>query len=148
MQYQEKRTIAFLLSNLGVTGFYCLFLYLNWTQKFTVQSDDLAFWGGAILGIIPIHMLVRILIMIAFAVSQHVHPTGDSVELEDELDKLIDLKATAFSQTVFLVGILIGLGCLAFGLPAKFLVFSLALSIPISGIAGDIKTFILYRRGV
>lgn len=148
MQYQEKRGVAFLLSNVAVTALYCLFIWLMWPDKFTLQSDDFAFWARAILGIMPVHIVVRILIMFGFAVSHHLHPNGDSVDLEDEFDKLIDLKSTRLSQNVFLVGVLIGLACLAFGLPVQSLVFALVFSIPISGLSGDLCTLILYRRGI
>ncbi len=148
MQYQEKRGVAFLISNVAVTALYCLVLWLNWQDKFTLHASDLKFWASALLGIMPVHIVVRILIMIAFAVSQHVHPNGDSVDLEDELDKLIDLKSSRLSQNVFLAGVLIGLACLAFGLPAQSLLFALVFSIPISGLCGDLYTLILYRRGV
>jgi hypothetical protein len=148
MQYQEKRGIVFLAGNVILTSLYLVFMALNWHDRMVQVSADLAFWAIAALVYVPLQVAIRLVTVITFAVVHHVTANAEPVDLEDEMDKLIDLKATSLSYGLFMAGVLVGLACLAFGLPAQALVIAIGAAMIVSGLAGDLAQLIMYRRGV
>ncbi len=148
MQYQEKRGIVFLASNVAVTALYFLFMWLNWHDRIVQVPADLVFWAIAALVYVPLQVAIRLVTVIVFAVVHHVTANAEPVDLEDEMDKLIDLKATSLSYGLFMAGVLVGLACLAFGMPGHALVIAIGAAMIVSGLVGDVAQLVMYRRGV
>ncbi len=148
MQYQEKRGIVFLAGNVVLTSLYLVCIALNWHDRMVQVPADLAFWAIAALVYVPLQVAIRLVTVITFAVVHHVTANAEPVDLEDEMDKLIDLKATSLSYGLFMAGVLAGLACLAFGMPAQTLVIVIGAAMIVAGLAGDLAQLIMYRRGV
>ena len=66
----------------------------------------------------------------------------------DELDKLIELKATRISHYVFVLGFLLSMGSLVMNISPSVMFSILILSGFVSELAGIITQLYLYRRGV
>jgi hypothetical protein len=148
VQYQEKRGIVYLVSNLLVSTFYVLYIAITYQAALALHPDDRVFWAAAILIFIPVQVFVRLLVIIVFAIVHKIVANEESVEVEDELDKLIDLKATRIFYGVFMFGLMLTLLGQALGMPLWALFGGISASIVVSGLTGDLVQFIFYRRGV
>jgi hypothetical protein len=110
MSYQEKRTIVSIFTGIIILAAYCFYAFGKY-QSGAVAPGDLKFWAGTILifigiGIaasIVIQIVFHILLSISIAVGKEVR--GESCDdkeieksigveiIEDEMDKLIELKS-------------------------------------------------------
>lgn len=117
MTFQEKLNLV----NLGVVVIifigYCVFLFQMIQNGTLTTTNDLAFWAGVILKLIPIQIVANILVMIVFNIILTIIATDRIPEKSDELDKLIDMKSTVYGSYVFFFGFLIAMVLTAFGLP-------------------------------
>ena len=110
MSYQEKRTVATMISALAVMVAYCIHVIPLW-QAGTIDPNDLRFWGGTLLiflGVlivlaIIIQIVFHILLSIAIAVRERerdqamIEQTIEAAMVEDEMGKLIELKSGCVS---------------------------------------------------
>ena len=148
MSYQEKRSLVFLSLNTLATLVYVL-VVMGLSGLFAGGTGPaLSWWAVAILVYVPVQIVLRVAVMIVFAASIAATGSQDNVELEDELDKLIDLKASRICGIISLPVIGAGLFCLVFGGPALALVWSIGLAMVAGGLAGDLASLLMYRRGV
>ena len=163
MSYQEKRTIVSVVTGALLLAAYCIYAF---GKAGMANLDNLKFWattilvfiGIGIVALIIIQIVFHILLCISMAVKQKMKDeTCDDKEIEksieremveDEMDKLIDLKATSLSYGLFMAGVLAGLACLAFGMPAQALVIALGAAMIVAGLAGDLAQLAMYRRGI
>ncbi|MHB1454731.1 MAG: hypothetical protein ACYCYM_12375 [Saccharofermentanales bacterium] len=121
MFYKVKRTIVSILTSILVIAAYCIYTFSK-VQSGAAATDDLKFWATTILvfigiGIvfmIIIQIVFHILLSIAMAVKEQVQ-TGScddkkiekTLELdmvEDEMDKLIELKSMRISFIIVGIG--------------------------------------------
>jgi len=115
MSYQEKRTITSIVTGALVLGAYCIYAFGKY-QSGTVTPGDLKFWastmlifiGVGIAAAIVIQIVFHILLSISIAVQEKIRDVEcndkvieKSIEktigaemVEDEMDKLIELKST------------------------------------------------------
>jgi hypothetical protein len=111
MSYQEKRTITSIVTGALVLAAYCIYAFGQY-QSGAVAQGDLKFWavtmlifiGIGIAASIVIQIVFHILLSIAITVQKKIH--DESIEdkeieksigaemVEDEMDKLIELKST------------------------------------------------------
>jgi hypothetical protein len=114
MSYQEKRTITSIVTGALVLGAYCIYA-LGKFQSGAVIQGDLKFWastmlffiGIGIVAIIIIQIVFHILLSISIAVKEQIQngqvddkeiektieKTIGAEMVEDEMDKLIELKS-------------------------------------------------------
>lgn len=161
MSYQEKRTIVSMVTGALVIAAYCIYAFGR-VASGLADAGDLKFWGGTMLVFIGIGIVAAIVIQIIFHIAmsvgiavkkrdcgdKEIEKTINATMTEDEMDKLIELKA---SKTGFYIG---GAGLIA----ALFsLVFngSVALMLNILFLSFFAGTFIegfvslhYYRKGV
>ena len=148
MQYQEKRSIVYLASNVVASALYALYIMINYQGRLTQAPDDRVFWAAAILIFIPFQIVIRIVVTIIFAVIHKIRTNEDTVDQEDELDKLIDLTATRIFCGVFMAGVALALLGQVLGLPLHGFFLMLGGAIVISGLTLDLTHLIFYRRGI
>ncbi len=106
MAYQEKRTISGILSGALVLAGYCIYV-LGRYESNMVDLNDLRFCGLTMLIFIGIGIVVNIVIQILFHIvfsigiavknkncdEKAIEKEMDCEMVEDEMDKLIELKA-------------------------------------------------------
>jgi hypothetical protein len=148
MTIQEKRSIGFIVSNVLVSACYALYLGLVYRDRFAVAPDDPKLWATVILIYVPLQVLARLLVVIALAVANELAGAGERADLEDEMDKLIDLKSTNFSYYIFGAGILLALGSLALGMSLALFFAILGGGMVLAGLVGDLALLVMYRRGL
>lgn len=148
MSYQEKKNIVSLISTLLIFGFYCLYVYQKYQEGSIDSTDTYRFWGTVILILIPVSIAAKIIITIVFNIIYRITTKEVEPSFADELDKLIELKATKNSHYVFTLGFLLAMGSLVMDMPHSAMFIILILSGFVSELVGTVTQLYLYRKGV
>ncbi len=161
MSYQEKRTITSMVSGLLILAAYCLYAFGKYRQGL-VDLSDLKFWAGVMLlfigigvgAVMIIQILFHILLAIGIAVKERecddkkISKTIEATVVEDEMDKLIELKALRISFAIAGVGFVSGLASLALGHPPAVMLNLLFLTVSLGSVAEGFMSLYYYRKGV
>ncbi len=165
MSYQEKRTIATIFSGVIILAAYCIYAFGK-VHAGAASLDDLKFWATTMLvylgiGIavtIVIQILFHILLSISIAVKEKIHDQQSSdkeidkkieVEMvEDERDKLIELKSMRFGFAVAGIGFVGALISLILNYSPAVMLNILFLSFGIGSLFEGVGQLYYYRRGV
>lgn len=150
MSNRENSIIVSLVSTLIVLSFY-LFRWLGMYQEVGLDSAQIfRLWAIVIVATILLNIFGNILANIAVNIA-HAIRTNSSAEvrlIEDERDKLIELKGVKVTYIAFSVGVLLAMLTFVFGQP-PLIMFSLIIFFSLLGeIIGDLSQLFLYRRGV
>jgi hypothetical protein len=148
MLYQDKRSLCFLFSNILISSIYILGLAHSYGARIAMDPVDRVFLASAILIYIPVQILIRLIVIIVFAIVYKMQTDETTVEIEDEMDKLVDLKATSVFFVVFVTGLILGLVSQAAGLSLRLLFLGIGATFVVSSLIGDCVTLAMYRRGV
>jgi hypothetical protein len=150
MSYQEKNITVSLTSFTLILGFY-LFRIFQMVQGGSFNSTNVfRLWGIVIVMAIVVTIIATILTHIGSAIFQ-VIKTGQEdpkiEDIEDERDKIIDLRGTKVTYLVSSIGVFLSMLTLALGQPA-LVMFTLLIFFGVAAqIIGDISRLYLYRRG-
>jgi uncharacterized membrane protein len=152
MNYKENKSITNIISSIVVTGVYALIQYNRYSAGAMNDENIFKFWAIIILIFIPISVATRIIILIIFHIGDAVVKTakGEEVveEIEDERDKLIQMKASGNSMFIFALGFIIALFTQLFdGSNHLFFITLIGFGF-ITEIASDLLTIRYYRKGV
>ncbi len=148
MSYQEKKNIVSLVSTILIFGFYCLYVFQRYQEGSMDTTETFKFWGAAILILIPVTIVAKIIIDIVFNIINRIATKEKEPSFSDELDKLIELKATRISHYVFVLGFLLAMGSLVMEMQPSTMFIILIFSGFVSEVVGVITTLYCYRRGV
>ena len=150
MSFQEKNITVTLASSVLILGFYS-FRVFQMVQGGSFNSINMfRLWGIVIVLTIVMTILATILTHILSAIIQAIQTGEEDPEiddLEDERDKLIDLRGTRVTYYVFSIGSFLAMLTFALGQP-PLVMFSLLITFGVlAQIVGDISRLVLYRRG-
>jgi uncharacterized membrane protein (DUF4010 family) len=148
IQFQERRGISYLVSNIAVSAASAAAAIIAFRSLPFSTLADPRFSARLILAFLALQIVVRFLVIVAFAIITKLRSNEDTVYNEDELDRLVWLKATAAFSTVLASGVGLSLLGLAIGLPLPALFVGLAVTVVASGLTLDCASLRLYRRGV
>lgn len=165
MSYQQRRTIVSLITGAGIAAAYCIDTFGRY-QAGAAGADELKFWASAMLtfigiGIavtIAIQIVFHILMSIAIAVKEKIrdeHSDDKAIDktinaemVEDEMDKLIELKAMQIGFTFAGIGFIAGLISLVLGYSVAVMLNILFLSAMGAGLLEGCAQLFFYYRGV
>jgi hypothetical protein len=165
MSYQEKRIIVNLISGISILAAYGIYV-LNQTSSGMVAPGDLKFWAGAMLTFIGIGIVATIVIQIVFhvllsvsiAVSKTIqNETIDeniieksigSEMVEDEMDKLIDMKSNQIGFIFAGIGFVWALIALVLNYSPVVMLNILFISFNVGSLSEGVAQLYFYRRGV
>ena len=164
MSYQEKRSIVSIVSGIILLAAYCLYSIGKYQQGL-VAPGDLKFWATTILVFIGIGIVAFIIIQIVFhimlsisiAVSKAVDGNYDDKEIEkaikvdmieDEMDRLIELKSLRFGFSVAGIGFIAGLVALVLNYSAVVMLNIFFISFSVGSILEGFVKIFYYRRGL
>jgi hypothetical protein len=161
MSYQEKRTLTSMFAGIVVMVAYYLYAFGKY-QKGLVVASDLKFWAGAMLLFIGIGIVASIIIMIVFhiiyaiaiAVKQRncdekeINRTIESSMVEDEMDKLIELKSSRIGFIFAGIGFVAALVSLVFEQPPMVMLNLLFFSFSVGSLAEGGFSLYYYRKGL
>ena len=163
MSYQEKRTIVSVVSGTLLLLGYCIYACTklglnNLTDLKPWAVTMLVFIGIGIAAMIVIQIVFHILLSIGIAVKKKINDESiddkeieHSIEremVEDEMDKLIELKANKIGYSFVSFGFVVGLITLAMGIPAAVMLNLLFLGCMIGAIVEGLIQLRYYRKGV
>jgi hypothetical protein len=148
MDIKEKRIFISLVSSVLIMGFYAWYVYSRYIAGNLEILNDFRFWGKSFLILIPVAIGTQIIIQIVFAIYIHVTSKEEIDPIEDERDKLIELKAIKISHYIFIVGFMLAMGSLALGWRPWMMFVILISSGFIASAVNEIARLYFYRKGV
>lgn len=165
MFYKVKRTIVSILTGVLLMAAYWIYA-INKVQSGTVAADDLKFWattmlifiGIGIVAVIIIQIIFHILLSIALAVKQQVQ-TGKSDDkeiekaleldmVEDEMDKLIELKSMRVGFVIAGIGLVAALVSLVLNFSPAVMINIIFASFYIGSLIEGITQLYYYKKGI
>jgi hypothetical protein len=165
MSYPVKRTITNILSGIAILTAYCITAWGSYRSG-EIATDNLRAWAGLILTFIGIGIVATIIIQIVFhillsisvAVSKKIqNEKFDDKEIEkqigaemieDEMDRLIELKSLRVGAFVAGLGFVAGLVSLLLNHPPALMLNIFFLSFLGGSILEGFAQLFLYVRGV
>jgi hypothetical protein len=165
MSYQEKRTIVSTLTGLAILAAYAIYVN-NQRQAGALATEDLKAWATAILvfiviGIVAsiiIQIVYHILISISITVQRKIqNESTDDAQIEksiqaemveDEMDKLIELKSMRFGLFLAGVGFVLALVSLIANYPPAVMLNVLFVSFAGGSLLEGMAQLYYYRRGL
>ena len=149
MSYQETNITVSLTSYLLILGYYLIRLFQMYQDGGLVSGPLFRMWGIIIAAAIIVNIIASILTNIILSIVHAVRTGSEEGArfIEDERDKLIELKGVKSSYIAFSIGVLLAMLTFVFG-QSPLVMFSLIiLSSLMAEIIGDITQIYLYRRG-
>lgn len=149
MSYQERKALVNILGGLLVTGFYVLYV-LQKAQAGNIDlAQDLAFWGRTLLIVIGVGVVFMIAIQVLFhLVNTMVTKREEDPTFEDELDKLIELKAARIAHVMVGIGFVLSLVTLVMKMPPAVMVNLIYVSAMLGEMVSEAAKIHFYRRGI
>ncbi len=165
MSYQEKRTVTSIITGAMILAAYCIYAFGK-LQAGNVTQGDLKFWAETMLIFIGIGIAVTIVIQIIFhillsigiAVKEKVkNDNCDDAEIEksikaeiveDEMDKLIELKSTRIGYYFAGIGFIAAIASLVFNYSPMVMLNILFISFSASAIIEGFAQLYFYRKGI
>jgi hypothetical protein len=148
MSYQERKTIAMIVSSVLIYLAYSLVLFLKYQNGDFLDINPLRLGAVILLLVIPLQIVAKIVTMILFTIGRGIAVQGDpDMPIEDERDKSIEEKAMKIAFYIFGAGFFLAMGSLALAWPLSIAFFLLFGSLFGSDIGSGIAQFRYYRRG-
>jgi hypothetical protein len=148
MTYQEKKSIVSVFSTILIFAAYCLYMYPRHPEGGLASTETFRYWGFFILALTLISIIAHIIISIIFNIIFRMMTNEKEPRFEDELDKLIALKAHRNSFFLFIIGFLLAMGTLVMYQPSQVMFIILIASGFIADLTGSISKLYYYRKGV
>ena len=147
MDNKVKQILVSTISSTIILGCYSLYIYNHYIAENLNIINEFKFWGNAFLIMIPISIITQIIILIVFAIINKILTDEDLQIINDERDKLIELKAIRISHWTFILGFLLSMGSQALEMPVWVMFLTLILSGFFSSIISDLTKIYYYRKG-
>ncbi len=165
MSYHEKKTVLSMVTGLAVLAAYCLHAFGRLGSGI-LSPDDGRAWAQAMLLFTGIGVVAAIVGQIGLAIAtavllaarrklrdpdcadKAVEREVSSEMADDEMSKLIELKALQAGFAVAGAGIIASLAVLALGLPVAVMLNVLFLSLGVGSLLEGGVQLLLWRRGV
>jgi hypothetical protein len=148
MDLKEKRILVSLISSVLIMLIYCIYVYYRFIDGNPELLNDLRFLGKWFLIMIPVAIVAQIIIQIVFAIVYKIAGNEDIDPIDDERDKLIELKAIKISHYIFILGFMLAMGCLAMGMQTMVMIFVLIASGFVASVVNEVLRLWYYRKGV
>jgi hypothetical protein len=149
MSFQEKNVTVSLVSFTLILGFYLIRLF-QLIQSVTFNSTNVFRLWGIVIGLaVVVTILATILTHIVSAIIHAIKTKeeADIEDIQDERDKLIDLRGTKVTYFVSSIGGFLSMLTFVLGQPPLVMFTLLIFFGVVAQIIGDIFRLYLYRRG-
>jgi hypothetical protein len=148
MSYQEIKNYVSLISTVFIFGGYCSYVFLNNRDEIWHSTASLSFWAAVVLILIPVSIAAKIVVTILFIIIYRAVTKEQEPSFADELDKLIELKASRISYFVFVAGFLLGMCGLALEWPLSLAFVMMICFGFLAEMADGATQLYLYRKGI
>lgn len=148
MDTKEKQIFVTVITSFLIVAGYSYYVYLTQVVDNIQIIDDVKFWGTSFLILIPVALIGQIIVHIIFAIINKIVTNEDLDHRSDERDKLIELKTIRISHWVFVLGFLLAMSTLAFGMQIWVMFVVLLVSGFIASILSELMKIYYYRKGI
>ncbi|MFS0687987.1 hypothetical protein AB1K89_01895 [Sporosarcina sp. 179-K 8C2 HS] len=148
MTYQEKKSIVSLVSAVAIFGSFCLYMYPQFPGNGLESLETFRFWGSFVFNLLVVSIIAHIIINIVFNIVYRITTGEKEPTFEDELDNIINLRATRNSFFVFILGFLLAMGSLLIFQPSQLMFIILITFGFMSDVTGSVTRLYHYRKGV
>lgn len=149
MSHQEKKALLNLGTYFTAIGIYANYVYNHYWDPGMTTDELLVFWSKFLLISIPVQIVIHIIVHILMNIARGMANGGKlKEEIEDEFDKIIDLKASRNGFIVFAIGMMAALGYLATGHGVTYFFLAMIISGMVSEIIEASSRIYFYRMGV
>ncbi|HWQ21099.1 MAG TPA: hypothetical protein VN478_00015 [Clostridia bacterium] len=161
MSYQTKRTITSMVSGVLVLVAYCIHAFGRYSSG-AIADGDLKFWAGTMLVFIGIGIVATIILQIIFHIGlsigiavkdracdeKEIDKRIEATVIEDEMDKLIELKSSQIGFVLAGVGFVGALVLLLFGYSTVVMLNVMYLSFLVGSLMEGAASLYFYGKGV
>jgi len=161
MSYQTKRTMTSMVSGVLVLAAYCMYAFGRYSSG-AVAEGNLKFWAGTMLVFIGIGIAATIILEIIFHIGlsidiavkergcdeKEIDKKIEATVVEDEMDKLIELKSSQVGFVVAGVGFVSALLLLLFGYSTVVMLNLMYLSFLVGSLMEGAASLYFYGKGV
>lgn len=148
MEQKEKQVLVTLITTILIIVFYSLYIYNKYIEVDPEIINSFRFWGRSFVILIPVAIVAQIIIHIVFAIINKIVTNEDIPTIDDERDKLIELKSIRISHWIFTLGFMLAMGSQAIGMLPWVMFVTLIASGFLSGIMSEAVKIYYYRKGV
>jgi hypothetical protein len=150
MSFQQRNIAASLAVFTLILGFYITRVFQMVQSESFNLANMVRLWGIVIVLGIVVTIIGIILTHIGSGIIEAIKTREEPVieDIQDERDRLIDLRGTRIAYLVFSIGVFLSMLTFAFGQPPLVMFSLLILSGLVAQIVSDISRLVLYRRGV
>ena len=150
MSFQQKNVTVSLVNFSLILGFFLIRVFQMIQEGSFNSTNVFRLWGIVIALGILVTIFATILTHIVSAIIQAIK-TGEEdpkiEDIEDERDKLIDLRGTKVTYFVYSIGVFLSMLTFTLGRPPLVMFTLLIFFGIVAQITGDISRLYLYRRG-
>jgi len=161
MSYQSKKTITSMVGGALVLAAYCIYAFGRYSSG-AIAEGNLKFWAGTMLvfigigvvGIIILQIIFHIALSIGIAVKERacdekeVNKRIEATMIEDEMDKLIELKSSQIGFVLAGVGFFGALILLVLGYSTVVMLNVMYLSFLVGSLMEGATSLYFYGKGV
>jgi len=161
MSYQSKKTITSMVGGALVLAEYCIYAFGRYSSG-AIAEGNLKFWAGTMLVFIGIGIVVTIILEIVFHIAlsigiavedracdeKEIDKRVEATVIEDEMDKLIELKSSQIGFVLAGVGFVSGLVLLVLGYSTVVMLNVMYLSFLVGSLVEGAASLYFYGKGV
>ena len=147
MSSQEKSVAVSLSSSILILGFYLVNMAPMYREGSLNSTKVFGLWGIVIVLTIIVNIVGNILTHIVFSIINENKTDEEESHIEDERDKLIELKGARIAYIVFSIGVFLSMLTLVLDKPPLVMFSLLVVSGIVAEIVGDVSRLYRYRRG-
>lgn len=147
MNNKEKQTLFTMIVSIAAMIIYGIIIYQKKVVPEPEIINDMQFWGKYFLLFIPIAIVSMIVCYIIFTIINKIITNEDLEDVQDERDKLIELKSIRISHWIFTFGFMAAMGTQALGMETWIMMITFIVSGMVSSLVSELAKFIMYRRG-
>ncbi len=148
MSFQEQKTIFSVVSGWTISFFFGWYVIINYSQQLWASPVDLPFWGKTFLIFMGVSIGARIVVHIIFHIIYKMATDDQDMDITDERDKLIELKAQRLTHVFFILGFIISMWSLTWDVPHYYWFLIIFFGGLLSELGGGVLTIYYYRKGI
>ncbi len=161
MSYQSKKTITSMVGGALVLAAYCIYAFGRYSSG-AIAEGNLKFWAGTMLVFIGIGIVATIILQIIFHIGlsigiavkdracdeKEIDKRIEATVIEDEMDKLIELKSSQIGFVLAGVGFVGALILLVLGHSTVVMLNVMYLSFLVGSLMEGAVSLYFYGKGV
>ena len=161
MSYQSTKTITSMVTGAGLLAAYCIYVFGKYGSG-VAEEGDIQFWARTMLIFIGIGIVAQIVLQIIFHIifsigiavkegaadEKRINRKIEASMIEDEMDKLIELKSLRFGFVFAGVGFVSALVTMALGYSMVLALNIMYLSFMVGSLLEGVASLYFYGKGV